>query len=120
MSDLALAVFAAQTGAHLVDAPRERRFERFLRCFDEAAYRSMLAERVMEWTEQWKNEGLEQGREQALGKSRGILLQGLEKRFGPLPGEIRRQVDAIGSIEELMELGLRVGTAASLEDLKLS
>ncbi len=45
MSDLALAVFAAQTGAHLVDAPRERRFERFRRRFDEAAYRSMLAER---------------------------------------------------------------------------
>ncbi len=84
----------------------------------------MLAERVMEWTEQWKQEGLEQGleqgREQGLEKSRGILLRELEKRFGPLPEEIRRQIDAIGSIEEVMELGLRVGTAASLEDLKLS
>jgi DNA processing protein len=45
VSDLALAVFAAETGAHLVDAPRERRFERFRSAFDEASYRSMLVMR---------------------------------------------------------------------------
>lgn len=45
MSDLALAVFAAETGSHLVEEPRERRFERFRRGFDEAAYRSRLASR---------------------------------------------------------------------------
>jgi DNA processing protein len=45
VSDLALAVFAAETGAHLVEAPRERRFERFRRTFDEASYRSKLSAR---------------------------------------------------------------------------
>jgi DNA processing protein len=45
MSDLALAVFAAETGAHLVETPRGRRFERFRRGFDEASYRSMLGAR---------------------------------------------------------------------------
>jgi DNA processing protein len=45
VSDLALAVFAAETGAHLVEVPRERRFERFRRSFDEGVYRSRLAER---------------------------------------------------------------------------
>jgi len=75
--------------------------------------RSMLAERVMEWTEQWKKEGVEE----ALERSRGILLRGLEKRFGPLSEEIRRQVDAIGSMEELTELSFRAGSASSLEDL---
>jgi DNA processing protein len=45
VSDLALAVFAAETGGHVVEEPRERRFEQFRRAFDEAAYRSRLAAR---------------------------------------------------------------------------
>lgn len=45
MSDLLLAAFAAETGAHVVEEPRERRFERFRRAFDEAAFRSSLATR---------------------------------------------------------------------------
>ena len=45
MSDLVLAAFAAETGGHVVDEPRERRFERFRRAFDEAAFRASLAAR---------------------------------------------------------------------------
>ena len=45
MSDLALAVFAAETGGHVVEEPRERRFRRFVRSFDEPAYRAALAVR---------------------------------------------------------------------------
>jgi DNA processing protein len=43
MSDLVLAAFAAETGGHVVEEPRERRFERFRRDFDERAYRASLA-----------------------------------------------------------------------------
>jgi DNA processing protein len=42
MSDLALAAFAAETGAHLVHEPRERRFERFKRGFDADRYSAAL------------------------------------------------------------------------------
>jgi len=42
VSDLALAAFAAETGGHVVQEPRERRFERFRRRFDEHAYRAEL------------------------------------------------------------------------------
>jgi DNA processing protein len=42
MSDLALAAFAAETGGHVVHEPKERRFERFRRGFDETRYRSTL------------------------------------------------------------------------------
>jgi DNA processing protein len=42
VSDLTLAAFAADTGRHVIDEPRERRFERFRRSFDEAAFRSTL------------------------------------------------------------------------------
>jgi hypothetical protein len=83
----------------------------------------MLAEHDAEWMEEYKK-GLELGREEALRKalrrSRGVILQDLEKRFGPLPEEIRRQIDAIGSIEEMIELSFRAGAASSLEDLELS
>ena len=47
MSDLVLAAFAAETGGHVVEEPRERRFERFRRSFDEAAFRSSLAARAV-------------------------------------------------------------------------
>ncbi|HSS81665.1 MAG TPA: DNA-processing protein DprA [Gaiellaceae bacterium] len=45
MSDLVLAAFAAATGAHVVEEPRARRFERFRRGFDEAAFRATLTAR---------------------------------------------------------------------------
>ena len=45
MSDLVLAAFAAETGAHVVEEPRARRFERFRQSFDEAAFRSALGAR---------------------------------------------------------------------------
>jgi DNA processing protein len=49
MSGLATAVFAAQSGAHLLEAPRSARFAAFLRSFDEAAYRRDLACRGYRW-----------------------------------------------------------------------
>jgi DNA processing protein len=45
VNELALAAFAAETGAHVVEEPRERRFERFRRSFDAGRYRASLAER---------------------------------------------------------------------------
>jgi DNA processing protein len=45
MSDLALAAFAAETGAHVVHAPKEVRFERFKRGFDAERYRGSLTAR---------------------------------------------------------------------------
>jgi DNA processing protein len=47
VSELALAAFAADTGAHVVSEPRERRFRRFVRSFDAEAYRAELAERKL-------------------------------------------------------------------------
>src|SRR4249919_1229816 len=38
MSDLIVAAFAAETGTHVVEEPRERRFERFRRGFDVERY----------------------------------------------------------------------------------
>jgi predicted transposase/invertase (TIGR01784 family) len=75
--------------------------------------KSMLAERVVEWTREWEQQGLEKG----LEKARGVLLRDLERRFGPLPENVRRRVEAIASIEDLTELTLRAGAATSIESL---
>jgi len=45
MSDLTLAAFAAETGAHVVREPKELRFQRFRRAFDSGAFLAALAER---------------------------------------------------------------------------
>jgi hypothetical protein len=57
---------------------------------DLAEVQSMLAERVMEWTQQWKEEGLEQGRQEGLEQGRqeglaaerALLLRLVRRRFG--------------------------------------
>jgi DNA processing protein len=49
MSELALAAFAAETDSHLVAAPRSRRFARFERDFDPAAYLAGLERRGLRW-----------------------------------------------------------------------
>src|SRR5439155_6604777 len=48
---LALAVFAAETGQHLVAAPRSAQFAAFWRSFDDAAYRARLAEQGLRFLE---------------------------------------------------------------------
>ena len=92
----------------------------------------MLAERVIEWTREWKQEGFEEGLQEGLQQGlqqateetaavvRRVLFAKLEQRFGPLPAEVRRRLESIGSVEDLAELVSRSGTASSLASLGLS
>lgn len=91
----------------------------------------MLAERVKEWTQEWKQEGLEKGlkegrkegrkeeRREILEKGRSVLIQALEKRFGPLPETSRKKVELLDSIETIMGLSISSATAPSLTALGL-
>jgi len=49
VSELAVAVFAAEGGEHVIEAPRSRRFDSFRRSFDEPAYRRRLAAAGVSW-----------------------------------------------------------------------
>jgi len=49
VSELALAAFAAETGSHVVQAPRDRAFRVFARAFDEAAYLERLRREGVRW-----------------------------------------------------------------------
>jgi len=82
---------------------------------------SMLAERVVEWTEQWKREGLEQGLKEGLeqGLQQGLqqeeatlLLRQLERRFGAV-SEAHRSLVLAADSETLLCWGERLLTAES-------
>ncbi len=79
--------------------------------------KSMLAERVMDWTQQWKQEGLEEGLQKALAEVRAALVRELERRFGPLPEKVRRRVEAITSLEDLTAFSVRAGSVSSFDEL---
>lgn len=85
--------------------------------------KSMLAERVKEWTQEWKQAGFEEGRQEGLEKgieeARQILLRELESRFGPLPETVLRRVEKVGSVTGLTELTLKAISAPSLASLGL-
>ncbi|HSS50378.1 MAG TPA: Rpn family recombination-promoting nuclease/putative transposase, partial [Thermoanaerobaculia bacterium] len=70
--------------------------------------KSMLAERVVEWTQEWQKEGFEKGLTTGLAtglaKGRAALLRELERRFGPLSEAARRRVESLDSFERIVEL----------------
>lgn len=82
--------------------------------------KSMLAERVMEWTREWEQTGFEKGQEASLSKLRILLVHKLEERFGPLPEGARRRLEAIRSLENLAELIAQVPVASSLGEMGLA
>ena len=49
MSELAVALFAASTGSHLLDEPRSARFDRFRAGFDEPALLADHERRGIRW-----------------------------------------------------------------------
>jgi DNA processing protein len=83
MSDLALAAFAAEVGAHVVEEPRERRFDRFRRGFDEHAYGAALAARGLRF----------------VGRSEPAYPQLLRELSDPPPGLFLRGSAGVGLLD---------------------
>ena len=99
----------------------------------------MLAERVKEWPAEWREEGFKRGfkegfkegfregfkegrkeeREKMLVEVRAVLLRELGNRFGDLPAEARRRMEALVSFEKIVELTFAIGTAPDLAALGL-
>jgi hypothetical protein len=87
--------------------------------------RTMLAERVKEWTEQWKQEGLAEGLAEGLkeglkkGRMEGeaaLLVRQLNRRFGSL-SEAAQQRIALADAETLLVWGERLLDAQSLDEV---
>lgn len=79
----------------------------------------LLEEEGIDWSRKWRQKGREEGREESLQTLRPVTLTLVEQRFGPLPEQTRRQVEAIDSVKELARVMERIMTATSLADLGL-
>ncbi len=99
--------------------------------------RSMLAERVIEWTLDWKQQGIEEGRREGLqqglqeglqqGLQQGLItaaregvLAALEIRFGTLPVALQEAIQRIGDLTRLRALHRQAILATSLEEFAAS
>ncbi|MFM8330336.1 MAG: Rpn family recombination-promoting nuclease/putative transposase [Candidatus Methylumidiphilus sp.] len=87
--------------------------------------KSMLAERVIEWTEEWLRQGLEQGLEKGLGQglARGrqegeaaMLLRLLERRFGAVDEPSRQRLQTADAAT-LLRWGERLFQADSVDEV---
>jgi hypothetical protein len=73
----------------------------------------MLAERVIEWTKEWQQQGLAEG---LVASAREGVLAALEIRFGVAPLAVQEMVNCIEDLPQLRALHRRAILAASLEE----
>jgi len=73
---------------------------------------SMLAERVVEWTQRWKAEGLQQGQVQ---EARAMVLEAIAVHFGETPHDIAAFVQRVEDRETLHGLLRQAITCPTLE-----
>jgi putative YhgA-like transposase len=77
---------------------------------------SMLEENLLRWQEEARREGHREGEIRGL---QTMLLDQLTQRFGRLPAQVRRQVEATASLSELRKLGRKVLRAKTLAAMGL-
>ena len=80
----------------------------------------MLAERVVEWTQQWKEAGLREGRQEGrqqgqLHEVRAMVLEAVRVHFGKVPRDIRAAVQHLETRETLHTLLRQAMTCPNLE-----
>jgi hypothetical protein len=94
-----------------LDEEQHRQFEKLLQSESYAGVRAM--------NQTIYEKGMEEGIEIGMEKERITLVCSLiEDRFGPVPEAVRRHLEGLPA-EELRELVLKIGKAASLADLGL-
>ena len=80
----------------------------------------MLAERVLEWTQQWKEAGLREGRREGLQQgqlqeARAMVLEAVRVHFGKVPRDIRAAVQRLEMRDTLHTLLRQAITCPNLE-----
>jgi len=75
--------------------------------------RTMLSERVVEWTREWENKGVEKGVK--LGET-AFLIRLLESKYGPLDKVIKARIEK-ADVDQLLRWGEKVLTAENREDV---
>ena len=85
--------------------------------------KTMLAERVQEWTREWREQGREEGRKEGrqeglLVGERTVLIRLLEKKFDPLTDYHRQRLQAADA-KTLLVWSERLLTADTIDDVLL-
>ena len=80
--------------------------------YDLMEMHTMLAERVVEWTQRWKEEGLQQGQVQ---EARTMVLEAVAAHFGETPNDIAAIVQGVEDRERLHALLRQAITCPTLE-----
>ena len=83
--------------------------------------KTMLAERVQEWTREWREQGRKEGHQEGrqeglLVGERTVLTRLLEKKFGPLTDHHRQRLQAADA-ETLLVWSERLLTADTIDDM---
>ncbi|OOG22000.1 transposase [Thioalkalivibrio denitrificans] len=90
----------------------------FEQVLDLQEVRSMLAERVKEWTMDWKQQGIEEGREKGLKEGEAaVLLRQIERKFGAEAAEAHRARIDQADADTLLEWSERILTAERVEEI---
>ncbi len=63
--------------------------------------------------------GMERGIAQGVEQMRRVVLRQIEQRFGAVPARVRRKIEAIDSLEPLVDLAERVLVVDSVSELGL-
>jgi flagellar biosynthesis/type III secretory pathway protein FliH len=81
---------------------------------------AMLEENIIRWEREFLQQGIREGRREGRVEGmRKLLLNQMVLRFGRLPVNVRRSVEAVQSERELQRLAGRVLEAESLSELGL-
>jgi Putative transposase, YhgA-like len=81
---------------------------------------TMLAERMLEWTQQWKEAGLREGRREGLQQgqlqeARAMVLEAVRVHFGKVPRDIRAAVQRLETRDTFHGLLRQAMTCPNLE-----
>ena len=75
---------------------------------------------ITDWIEEGIQQGLQQELEQAVQQGKRLfLIQLLATKFGELPQSVTDRIQGMTTEEELDQLGIRLLTAESLEEMGL-
>ena len=76
---------------------------------------------ITDWIEEGIQQGLEQARQQERQQGKRLLLiRLLATKFGELPQSVTEQIQGMTTDEELDQIGIRLLTANSLEEMGLN
>ncbi len=72
--------------------------------------KTMLAERVKEWTREWERQGMEKGRQEGAA---AVLVRQVERKFGAVDEDVRKRI-AVAKLQDLQTWTDNILTAATL------